>query len=56
MVQGCREADGDTEKKAMGLVYKLLMNSAYGSLLQNPACYKNIKHVKTEYNTLKLAN
>ncbi len=55
-MQGRREADANDDKKAMGLVYKLLMNSAYGSLLQNPACYKNVKYVKSGYNALKLAN
>ncbi len=40
----------------MGLVYKLLMNSAYRSLLQNPALYKNVKYVKSHTDVLKLAN
>ncbi len=56
MVQGRREADVDPNKKAMRLVYKLLMNSAYGSLLQNPSHYKNVKYVKSEYEALKLTN
>ncbi len=56
MVQGRREADVDPNKKAMRLVYKLLMNSAYGSLLQNPSRYKNVKYVKSEYDALKFAN
>ncbi len=56
MIQCRREADADTKTKAMRLVYKLLMNSAYRSLLQNPAHYKNIKSVKSKYNTLKLVN
>ncbi len=56
MVQGHREADVDPNKKAMGLVYKLIMNFAYGSLLQIPSCYKNVKYVKSEYDALKLVN
>ncbi len=32
------------------------MKSGYVSLLQNPAPYKNVKYVKSEYNALKLAN
>ncbi len=56
MVQGRREADFNTEKKAMGLVYKLLMKSGYVSILQNTASYKNVKYVKSECNALKLAN
>ncbi len=56
MVQGRRDADVDTNKKAMGLVYKLFMNSACGSLLLNPSRYKNVKYVKLEYEALNLAN
>ncbi len=32
------------------------MNSAHSSVQKNPACYKNVKYVKSEYNALKLAN
>ncbi len=32
------------------------MNSAYGSLLQKPAHYQNVKYVKSEHGDLKLAN
>ncbi len=43
-------------KKSYGACLQVVNDSAYGSLLQNPARYKNIKYVKLEYNAPKLAN